>query len=111
MLVDWMERSIASSQGSNPARPRCSLPSYRPAGQSGLIACRPVAVTARRRRSRRPAARRAMEHVLDHDARRPSRFFFLPPTVGAAGMPSPDLERVRFARDEMANLVWAVEKN
>jgi hypothetical protein len=37
-------------------------------------------------------------------------FFLLPPTAGTAALPSDPLERVRFGRDEMANLVWAVEQ-
>jgi hypothetical protein len=40
----------------------------------------------------------------------PAGFFLLPPTVGTAGLPSEALERVRFGRDETANLVWAVEQ-
>jgi hypothetical protein len=35
-------------------------------------------------------------------------FLFLPPTVGFAEE-SPPLEEVRFMRDEMANMVWAME--
>lgn len=36
-------------------------------------------------------------------------FFVLPPSPGAAAQIGPTLEEVRFLRDEMANLVWAVE--
>ena len=38
-----------------------------------------------------------------------NRQFFLPATVGAA-LESDPLERVQFVRDEMANMVWAVEE-
>ncbi len=38
-----------------------------------------------------------------------NRQFFLPSTVGAV-LESDALERVQFARDEMANVVWAVEE-
>ena len=38
-----------------------------------------------------------------------NRQFFLPSTAGAA-LESDALERVQFARDEMANMVWAVEE-
>ena len=38
-----------------------------------------------------------------------NRQFLLPSTVGAA-LESDALERVQFARDEMANMVWAVEE-
>jgi len=38
-----------------------------------------------------------------------NRQFFLPSAVGAT-LESPELERVQFARDEMANMVWAVEE-
>lgn len=38
-----------------------------------------------------------------------NRQFFLPATVGAT-LESDALERVQFARDEMANMVWAVEE-
>ena len=38
-----------------------------------------------------------------------NRQFFLPSTVGASQESEP-LERVQFARDEMANMVWAVEE-
>jgi hypothetical protein len=40
----------------------------------------------------------------------PASFFLLPPTAGTAALPSDPLERVRFGRDETANLVWAVEQ-
>jgi len=38
-----------------------------------------------------------------------NRQFFLPSTVGAV-LESDPLEQVQFARDEMANMVWAVEE-
>lgn len=38
-----------------------------------------------------------------------NRQFLLPSAVGAT-LESPALERVQFARDEMANMVWAVEE-
>jgi hypothetical protein len=38
-----------------------------------------------------------------------NRQFFLPATLGATQESEP-LERVQFARDEMANMVWAVEE-
>ncbi|MFI5347146.1 MAG: hypothetical protein ACHQ51_12300 [Elusimicrobiota bacterium] len=37
-------------------------------------------------------------------------FFFLPPTVGATLLESAPLEEVRFLRDEMGDMVWAVEE-
>lgn len=36
-------------------------------------------------------------------------FFLVPPSAGAVGQAGPVLEEVRFLRDEMANMVWAVE--
>jgi hypothetical protein len=36
-------------------------------------------------------------------------FFVLPSTAGAALQSGPVMEEVRFARDEMANMAWAVE--
>lgn len=36
-------------------------------------------------------------------------FFLLPLTASAALQPGPTLEEVQFLRDEMANMVWAVE--
>jgi hypothetical protein len=36
-------------------------------------------------------------------------FFVLPPTAGAALQTGRVVEEVRFARDEMANMVWAIE--
>jgi len=36
-------------------------------------------------------------------------WFLLPPTAGAALQAGRVLEEVRFARDEMANMVWAIE--
>jgi len=36
-------------------------------------------------------------------------FFVLPPTAGAALQSGSVVEEVRFARDEMANMVWAIE--
>jgi hypothetical protein len=40
----------------------------------------------------------------------PLDFFFLPPTLGKALDIGPVIEDVRFARDEMANMVWAIER-
>lgn len=37
-------------------------------------------------------------------------FFVLPPSPAAALQPGPALEHVRFFRDEMAELVWAIER-
>jgi hypothetical protein len=37
-------------------------------------------------------------------------FFFLPPTAGAALERGGAIEEVLFARDEMANMVWALER-
>lgn len=37
-------------------------------------------------------------------------FFLLPPTVGAAAQSGEIIEEVRFVRDEMANLAWAIER-
>jgi hypothetical protein len=37
-------------------------------------------------------------------------FFVLPPSPAAALQPGPTLEEVRFFRDEMAELVWAIER-
>jgi hypothetical protein len=39
----------------------------------------------------------------------PARFFLLPPSAAAALQTGPVVEEVRFARDEMANMVWALE--
>ena len=36
-------------------------------------------------------------------------FFLLPPTAGAALQSGRVVEEIRFARDEMANMVWAIE--
>jgi hypothetical protein len=36
-------------------------------------------------------------------------FLFLPPSVAGVVQTSPPLEEVRFVRDEMANMVWALE--
>ena len=38
-----------------------------------------------------------------------ANFFVLPPTAAAAAQVGPTLEEVRFLRDEMANIVWAIE--
>jgi hypothetical protein len=38
-----------------------------------------------------------------------ARFFLLPPTAGSALQYGRVVEEVRFARDEMANMVWAIE--
>jgi hypothetical protein len=39
-----------------------------------------------------------------------SNLFFLPPTAGRV-LDGPDLEEVLLARDEMANMAWAVERS
>ena len=37
-------------------------------------------------------------------------FFIMPPTSAAVAMTSETVEEVRFVRDEMANMVWAIER-
>ncbi len=37
-------------------------------------------------------------------------FSFLPPSAGPALLPGPVLEDVRFARDEMPNMAWGIER-
>ena len=37
-------------------------------------------------------------------------FFLLAPTIGSAGRSSDAREEVRFVRDEMANMAWAIER-
>src|SRR5579871_4020311 len=39
----------------------------------------------------------------------PAGFYLLPPSAAAALQAGPVVEEVRFARDEMANMVWALE--
>lgn len=51
----------------------------------------------------------AMFHVANQDERLAStQAFYLPPVTGAMQESEP-LERIYFMRDEMANLVWAIE--
>ena len=47
--------------------------------------------------------------IADRDGA-PADFFLLPPSAGAARVASEAIEDVRFARDEQANLVWAIEQ-
>ncbi len=52
----------------------------------------------------------AMFHLTERDASQPSASrFYLPPALGKV-LESEPLERVNFIRDEMANMVWAVER-
>jgi hypothetical protein len=37
-------------------------------------------------------------------------FFLLPPSAGSAAQVAPAIEETRFLRDEMANMVWALEE-
>lgn len=46
---------------------------------------------------------------VEGEADRLADFFLLPLTAGAALQPGPTLEEVQFLRDEMANMVWAIE--
>lgn len=57
------------------------------------------------------AARWSMfTHSLVDNPNRLAPFFVLPPTTGGVLQEGEVLEEVRFSRDEMANLVWAVEE-
>ncbi len=51
---------------------------------------------------------RVAPHNDNGNQRKCADFLFLPPVLGRSEI-SPALEEVRFLRDEMANMVWAVE--
>lgn len=46
---------------------------------------------------------------LQNDGNRFADYFILPPSIGTAVRKSEEIEDVRFIRDEMANMVWAIE--
>ncbi len=48
--------------------------------------------------------------TLSRSGADPAPWLFLAPTAGAAMQRSPAREEVRFSRDEMANLAWAIER-
>jgi hypothetical protein len=41
---------------------------------------------------------------------RVSDFLFLPPSLGPSVIEGPEIEKVNFIRDEMANMAWAIEQ-